>query len=332
MNIAKIQEILKGEPKFRTKQVYEAVFSKFVEDWDEITVLPAALRERLKSEAPLDIKAEILESRNGETAKAVIEVPGGAVEAVLMRHEDRNTVCVSSQLGCKLACSFCYTGQHGFVRNLDSYEIVEQVLLFSRRLKKINERVSNIVFMGMGEPFLNYDEVMKAVRFFNDKDTFNIGARKISISTVGVIEGIKKFANEPLQLNLAISLHAPNEGVRNELMPISKNYPYKNLLKAIADYIKKTNRKVMIEYVMIKYYNDSTDNALELAEVLKRELGHLFTVNLVDYNPTGKFQASEKEDIAAFKAVLEDEGIEVVQRHKFGRDIKAACGQLARNS
>jgi 23S rRNA (adenine2503-C2)-methyltransferase len=330
MNIAKIQEILKDEPKFRAKQVYEAVFAKFIEDWDEATNLPSALRERLKAEAPLEIKAEVLEAGNGQTAKAAIEVPGGVVEAVLMKHDDRNTVCVSSQLGCKLACTFCYTGRHGFVRDLDSYEIVEQVLLFARRLKKSEERVSNVVFMGMGEPFLNYDEVMKAIRFLNDKDTFNIGARKISVSTVGIIDGIKKFANEPLQLNLAISLHAPNEGVRNEIMPISKNYPYKALLKTIADYIKKTNRKVMIEYVMLKYMNSSEEDAAELAFNLKNELGHLFTVNLVQYNPTGKYQPADNEEIAAFKRVLEREGIEVVQRHKFGRDIKAACGQLAR--
>ncbi len=332
MNIAKIQEILKDEPKFRSKQVYEAVFSKFIEDWDEATNLPSALRDRLKAEAPLDIKAEVLESQNGQSAKAAIEVDGGVVETVLMKHDDRNTVCVSSQLGCKLACTFCYTGRHGFVRDLDSYEIVEQVLLFARRLKKTEERVSNIVFMGMGEPFLNYDEVMKAVRFFNDEETFNIGARKISISTVGIIDGIKKFANEPLQLNLAISLHAPNEGIRNEIMPISKNYPFKSLLKAIADYIKKTNRKVMIEYVMLKHINEKEEHALELADVLNRELGKLFVVNLVNYNPTGKYQPADKEDVAAFKRILEKEGIEVVQRHKFGTDIKAACGQLAKDN
>jgi 23S rRNA (adenine2503-C2)-methyltransferase len=331
MNIAKIQEILKDEPKFRAKQVYEAVFAKFIEEWDEATNLPAALREKLKAEAPLDIKAEVLEASNGQSAKAAIEVPGGVVETVLMRHDDRNTVCVSSQLGCKLACTFCYTGRHGFVRDLDSYEIIEQVLLFSRLLKKSGERVSNVVFMGMGEPFLNYDEAMKAIRFLNDEDTFNIGARKISVSTVGIIDGIKKFANEPLQLNLAVSLHAPNEGIRNVIMPISKNYPYKSLLKAVADYIKKTNRKVMIEYVLLKHINDSEENALELADALIGELGRLFTVNLVNYNPTGKYKPAEKEDISAFRRVLEREGIEVVQRHKFGGDIKAACGQLARN-
>lgn len=333
MNIAKIQEILKDEPKFRAKQVYEAVFAKFVENWDEVTTLSKELREKLQIEAPLAIPAEILESDDGKSAKAAIDFEGGKVETVLMRHEGgRNTVCVSSQLGCKLACSFCYTGRHGFVRNLDSYEIVEQVLLFARYLKKFDERVSNVVYMGMGEPFLNYDEVMKSVRFFNDKDTFNIGARKISISTVGIIDGIKKFANEPLQLNLALSLHAPNNGIRGAIMAISKNYPFDSLLKAVSDYIKKTNRKVLIEYVLLKGVNDSEDDARELAYNLKKELGHLFTVNLMSYNPTKAYQPAEPEKMAAFKRILEEQGIETVQRWKFGRDIKAACGQLARGN
>lgn len=333
MNVAKIQEILKDEPKFRAKQVYEAVFAKFAENWDEVTTLSKELREKLQAEAPLDIKAEFIESGDKDTVKAVIEMEGGKVETVLMRHEDgRNSVCVSSQIGCALGCKFCYTGQHGFVRNLDSYEIVEQVLLFARYLKKFNERVSNVVYMGMGEPFLNYEEVMKSVKFLNDEDTFNIGARKISISTAGIIDGIKRFAKEPLQVNLALSLHAPNQGIRNELMPISKNYRYDALLEAVAEYIKRTNRKVLLEYVLIRNINDSEECALELVNVLKVKLGRLFTVNLVSYNPTGKYQPSSPETMTAFKRILEKEGIETVQRFSFGRDIKAACGQLARGN
>lgn len=344
MDIKKIQEILKDEPKFRFKQVYEAIFQKFIENWDEVTVLSLALREKLKKECPLDIRAEVLESADKNTVKAALNFAGGRVETVLMRHGDNhNTVCVSSQIGCPLGCEFCLTGERGFERSLKFYEIIEQVLFFARYLRhsplretgdgagNISERVSNIVFMGMGEPFLNYDEVMKAVRFFNDKDTFNIGARKISISTVGIIDGIKKFANEPLQLNLALSLHAPDDQLRNEIMPVSKNNPLKSLLKAVESYINKTNRKVMIEYLMLDKVNDSSAQAQKLADMLKASLKKLFVVNLISYNETQKFRTSPPAVIANFKKILEREGVEVVQRFKFGRDVQGACGQLAKH-
>ena len=330
INIRKIQEILKSESKFRTKQVYEAVFARFIENWDEVSTLPAALCEKLKTEASLEIKAEVLESSDKHAVKAVIVFPGGKVETVLLRHGDgRNTVCVSSQIGCLLGCDFCLTGKSGFSRSLDSYEIVEQVLFFARYLKKYQDRVSNVVFMGMGEPFLNYDEVMKAIRFLNDKDTFNIGARKISVSTCGIIEGIKKFSKEPLQLNLAISLHAPNDEVRRELMPVAVNNPMLSLLRTVKGYIEKTNRKVMIEYIMLDKVNDSEDDARELSLILKKYIGRLFVVNLISYNQTQKYKSSDPETIKRFKEILEREGIEVVQRHKLGREIKGACGQLA---
>ncbi|HTX87014.1 MAG TPA: 23S rRNA (adenine(2503)-C(2))-methyltransferase RlmN [Candidatus Nanoarchaeia archaeon] len=349
MDIKKIQEILKDEPKFRIKQVYEAVFAKFIENWDEATNLPAALREKLKAEAPLEIKADILESADKNTVKAAIDFPDGRVETVLMRHgEGRNTVCVSSQIGCLLGCEFCLTGACGFIRSLNFYEIVEQVLFFARYLRRGyfrkptpsgqgpstppgegNERVSNIVFMGMGEPLLNYDEVMKAVRFLNDKETFNIGARKISISTVGIIDGIKKLANEPLQINLALSLHAPDDELRARIMPVAKNNPLKSLLKAVKSYIEKTNRKVMIEYLMLDKVNDSSAQAQRLADLLKENLGRLFMVNLISYNETQKYHTSPPAVINNFKKILEREGIETVQRFKFGRDVQGACGQLA---
>jgi|WetSurMetagenome_2_1015567.scaffolds.fasta_scaffold10148_5 23S rRNA (adenine2503-C2)-methyltransferase len=343
MNIKKIQEILKDEPKFRIKQVYEAIFAKFIEDWDEATNLPIALREKLKAEAPLEIKAEILESADKNTIKAAIDFAasaeatgeggmGGRVETVLMRHGDNhNTVCVSSQIGCLLGCEFCLTGQCGFVRNLDHYEIIEQVLFFARYLRREgeSERVSNAVFMGMGEPLLNYDEVMKAIRFLNDEETFNIGARKISVSTVGIIDGIKKIANEPIQINLALSLHAPNDELRRQIMPVAKNNPLKSLLKAVKSYIDKTNRKVMIEYLMLDRVNDSPAQAKELAVLLKENLGRLFMVNLISYNETQKYRTSPPAVITEFKKILEKEGIETVQRFKLGRDVQGACGQLA---
>ncbi|HTW96339.1 MAG TPA: 23S rRNA (adenine(2503)-C(2))-methyltransferase RlmN, partial [Candidatus Methylomirabilis sp.] len=320
MDIKKIQKILKDEPKFRTKQVYEQVFAKFIEDWDEATSLPAAWREKLKAECPLDISAEILESSDKNTVKAAIDFSDGKVETVLIRHEGgRNTVCVSSQIGCLLGCEFCLTGQCGFTRSLNFYEIVEQVLFFARYLKQHKERVSNVVFMGMGEPLLNYEEVMKAVRFLNDKETFNIGARKISISTVGIIDGIKKLAAEPLQINLALSLHAPDDELRQQIMPIAKNNPLPGLLKAVKKYIEKTNRKVMIEYLMLDGVNDSSEQAKKLAALLKKDLGRLFMVNLISYNETQKYKTSTPAAIKNFKKILEQEGIETVQRFKFGR-------------
>jgi 23S rRNA (adenine2503-C2)-methyltransferase len=339
MNIKKIQEILKDNPKFRIKQVYEAVFAKFIENWDEATNLPAALRERLKAECPLDIKAEFLESTDKNTVKAAIDFGDGKIETVLMRHgEGRDTVCVSSQIGCLLGCEFCLTGQGGFTRSLIFYEIVEQVLFFARYLRRspqgetgggTGERVSNIVFMGMGEPLLNYEEVMKAIRFLNDEETFNIGARKISISTVGIIDGIKKLSSEPLQINLALSLHAPDDELRNQIMPVSKNNPLKSLLKAVKSYIDKTNRKVMIEYLLLDKVNDSSAQAQRLADLLKASLGRLFMVNLISYNETQKYRSSPNAVINNFKKILEREGVEVSQRFKLGRDVQGACGQLA---
>jgi 23S rRNA (adenine2503-C2)-methyltransferase len=356
MDIKRIQEILKDEPKFRIKQVYEAIYAKFIENWDEATNLPVALREKLKAEAPLEIKAEIFESTDKNAVKAAIDLGDGRVEAVLMRHgENHNTVCVSSQIGCLLGCEFCLTGQGGFQRNLNFYEIIEQVLFFARYLKRqvISsrhplpppptppragggilgqegvERVSNVVFMGMGEPLLNYDEVMKAIKFLNDKETFNIGARKISVSTVGIIDGIKKFAREPLQINLAISLHAPDDELRRKIMPVANNNPLKSLLRAVKSYIEKTNRKVMIEYLMLDRVNDSPEQAKKLALLLKENLGRLFMVNLISYNETQKYKTSGEAAIKDFRKVLEKEGIETAQRYKFGRDIEAACGQLS---
>jgi len=199
----------------------------------------------------------------------------------------------------------------------------------NRLLKNEKEKITNVVFMGMGEPFLNYDEVIKAIKIINDKDRFNIGARHISISTVGIIEGIKRLADENLQVNLAISIHAPNNRLRHQLMPINQQYPLTKLLKTVADYLKKTKRQVMIEYLMFKDINDSPKQAEELARLLKKNLPGLFFVNLISYNQTEKFKPTSPEKIKKFKDILLKEGIKAVQRYHFGADIKAACGQLA---
>lgn len=323
MNLDKLFQSVKNEPKYRASQVCQIVFRDFAESWHQATNLPKDLRSRLEKEVPLVIAGQIFGLENADSLKALITFSDGLkVECVLLKHKDeRNTVCVSSQVGCSLNCAFCATGKMGFKRNLTKWEMVEQVLFFARFLKKQHQRVSNVVFMGMGEPFLNYENVLGAIRVLNDKSGFNIGARHISISTVGIVEGIKKLSREKLQLNLALSLHSLAR--REKLMPVEKTQPIKKVLEAVFDYINKTNRRVMIEYVLIKDINDSDKDALELARVLE---GKLVFVNLINYNSTGVFKASERG--AKFAEILESKKIKVTTRYKFGQDIHAACGQL----
>ena len=331
MDLSCLDKILENEPKYRLKQVKEAVFGNLIESWSEASNLPAKLIERLNKECSLLISAEIIKSGDkGDVLKAVIALDDDSkIESVLMRHDGgRSTVCVSSQVGCSVKCSFCATGSSGFKRNLTEYEIIEQVLFFSRYLKnKYDERVSNIVFMGMGEPFLNYENVISAIKILNDKDGLNIGARKISISTSGIIEGIEKLAEEKLQVNLALSLHAPNDELRSKLMPVNKKYPLKDVLKAIKKYTKKTSRQVMFEYILLRGVNDTEEHAKKLAYLMK---GQLHFVNLIVYNPVGKSRMlpSSSRDVKKFKEILEMQGILVGQRYHFGGQIKAACGQL----
>jgi len=328
MDLNKLQEIFKDEPAYRLKQAKQSVFSDLITDWQQARSLPLKLRQELAEKCPLEINAKTLVSKDGSSVKALIVFKDGEkVETVLMRHKDgRNTICVSSQVGCPLGCAFCATGKQGFKRNLDYFEIVEQALFFARYLKEENQKITNIVFMGMGEPFLNYDNVLSAVRFLNSQDGFGFGARRISISTSGIVEGIKKLADENLEVNLAISLHAPDEELRSKIMPVNKKYPIGEILRAVDDYIKKTRRKVMFEYIMIKDLNDSDEMALKLALLAKRPLCF---VNLISYNPTGIFKPSSQERIKAFRMILEKEGVTVTQRYRFGGDIDAACGQLA---
>ena len=332
MNWEKIEEKIKNEPSYRIKQLKRLLFKDLIENWDEATTLSLKLREELKKDCPLEIKYKMFESKDGDSSKALVELNDREkIEAVLMRHTDkRTTVCVSSQVGCGLNCVFCATGMNGLKRNLKAGEIVLQILLFARYLKKEKREITNIVFMGMGEPFLNYDEVMKAIRLINDADAFNIGARKISVSTSGVVDGIKKFMNEDLQVNLSISLHAPNDKLRSSMMPINNKYHLVDVIKAVDEYIEKTGRKVMFEYLMIDGLNDSLENAKELVLLMRNK--PLYMVNLIIYNPTGKFKASSKIVVKKFKEYLENHQIFTTQRYEFGRGIKAACGQLAGNS
>ena len=319
MNLKNLNKIIEKEPAFRKKQIEKLIYQDVIDDWDKATVLPLKLREELKKETSLKIKAEIFKSKNVEKALITLE-DNSQIETVLMKHDDRTTVCVSSQVGCALGCKFCATGKLGFKRNLETEEILEQVLVFKRK-----ERIRNIVFMGMGEPFLNYDNVLNAVKILNNENAFNIGARHISISTVGITEGIEKLSNEKLQVNLAISLHAPNNNLRLKIMPVTKKYSLENILKTVNEYIKKTNRKVMFEYTLIDSINDSIENAKELSKIMKHPL---YMVNLIKYNDTEEFKAPSNEKIKRFKNYLEKGGINVTERYRFGGDIHAACGQL----
>ena len=327
MNLTNLEKVLIKQPQYRLNQVKQVLFRDLIKDWSEATNLSLDLRQTLNEKCPIGINAETLVSKDKKSVKALITLKDGLkVETVLMRHKDkRNTVCVSSQIGCALNCSFCATGKMGFKRNLETWEIIEQVLFLARYLNNINAKITNIVFMGMGEPFLNYDNVLEAIRVLNDKQGFNLRARGFSISTVGIIQGIKKLAEENIQVNLAISLHAPDNKLRSEIMPINKKYPIDKVLEVVDDYIEKTRRRVMFQYVMIKGINDSNECAKKLVKLMKKPF---YFVNLISYNPTGDFQSSSSQRIKKFKEILEKAGVSVTQRYRFGQAIKAACGQL----
>ncbi|MCL4378765.1 MAG: 23S rRNA (adenine(2503)-C(2))-methyltransferase RlmN [Actinobacteria bacterium] len=333
LNIENLKKIIKDEKAYRLMQLEQAIYRDLIEDWQNATSLPVSLREQLKKDFPLTLEATLIRtlSKNNNALKAAVTLSDGfAVETVLMRHKNsRNTVCVSSQIGCPLCCTFCRTGSLGFKRNLNDYEIINQVLFFARYLNKVAAaRVTNVVFMGMGEPFLNYENVIRAIRLLNDKNKFNIGARKISISTCGIPDKILRFAGENLQVNLAVSLSAPNDDLRSKIMPINNKYPLKMVLEAVKKYIAATNRRVMFEYVIIGNLNDSPVLAVELSRLLK---DILCFVNLIPYNGRGIFYPPSAARVKDFKRILEESGVSVTERYRFGRDISAACGQLIYN-
>ncbi len=327
MDFKRLNKILADEKPYRLKQVHKAIFKDLITEWDDATNLPLKLRGILKEEFPLSIEARIIKSKESDAVKAVVRVGGGVlIETVLIQHSTgRNTVCVSSQAGCALGCLFCQTGKLGYRKDLDSSEIIMQILFFQRYLKDKGSSISNIVFMGMGEPFLNYDNVLEAVRAINDHEKFNIGARHISISTAGLPEKIKLFAGEKIQVNLAVSLNAPNDELRSRIMPVNLQYNIAELIESVKYYIRRTNRKVMFEYVMIGGLNDSEENAKELAGLLK---GLLCLVNLIPYNGGPPLKPPSKVKVDAFKKILLENGLNVTQRSRFGADIDSACGQL----
>jgi len=342
-----LNKILTGEPSFRLKQVEKAVFQDLISNWEEATNLPKNLKDKLKKELPLEIKADVLVSKNNASIKiALLFNDGLKAEAVLMKHPEgsrraRNTVCVSSQVGCSMGCLFCLTGKLGLKRNLTAFEIIQQVLFFARLLKK-EGRITNVVFMGMGEPLLNYDNVIKAINILNNKNCFGISTRKISISTVGIPWAIKKLAKEKIKPNLAISLHAASQPLRAKLMPIAKNHNLLELSRAIDFYIKETGQRIIFEYLMLKGINDSEKDCLDLAKFVKqfkspdnfRAGKNFYFVNLIAFNDfknqnSLNFKPSFPDKILMFKEILASHGIGAVQRYKFGEDIKGACGQLA---
>lgn len=248
-----------------------------------------------------------------------------------MRYTERNTICVSSQAGCAMNCSFCATGQAGFQRNLSTGEIVEQIIFFARRLMHQGERLTNLVFMGMGEPFANYGAVQEAIARLTDPQGFNFGARRITISTVGLVPGIEKFTAERSQVNLAVSLHAATDELRSEMMPINRRYPLDVLMKACRDYVETTRRRLSFEWALISGVNDTPQQARLLAQRIRGMLCH---VNMIPLNPTPGFggRASTKERIAAFRAELDHYGIPNSVRERRGIDISAGCGQLRQQS
>lgn len=331
MNTKKLEKIILldlKQAKFRFKQAQKLVFQDFISNWNEASVFSKNLRDDLNNLYPLEIQSEIFVSKDKRSAKALLTLSDGKkVETALMVHNgERNTACLSSQVGCPLSCKFCASGQ-SFSRNLSDDEIVLQALFWARYLKNNNlGRLSNIVFMGMGEPFLNYENVFSSIATFNNPELFNISDRKISISTSGLIEGIRKMANEEHQVNLAISLHFVNEKLRSVMMPIAKKNPLKKLFSAVEYYVGKTNRKVMFEYMLIKGKNDSAKDAEVLASLMKP----LYMVNLIKYNKIKDrdFESPDNKAMDHFSKLLRQRGIEVVERYRFNQDVSGACGQL----
>ena len=314
-----------GEKKFKARQIYDWLYIKNVNDFYKMTNINKSLQEKLSNTFSLEFIKIIKKQENELTSKYLfLLLDGNYIEAVLMRHDYGISVCVSSQVGCNMGCKFCESGRLKKVRDLEAYEIVEQIILIQNDIKEI---IDSVVIMGIGEPFDNYDNIMKFIRIINNPFGINIGARHITVSTSGLVPKIKKFMNEDLQVNLAISLHAPSDEIRNRIMPVNKAYSISELIDTLKEYIKKTNRRVTIEYVMLNSVNDSYEDAISLANLLR---GMNVYVNLIPYNETShiEFKKSSKDVIMKFYDTLKKNGINVTIRREFGSGIDAACGQL----
>ena len=321
------------QPAYRADQIWNWLYVQSATSPDEMTNLPKALRARLADKAYIGGLTAITEQRSsdGETVKWLFDLfpsDGTAqIETVLMRYARRRTVCISSQAGCGIGCSFCATGQMGLQRNLTPGEIVAQVLFVARELARDGDALTNVVLMGMGEPFANYDAVLAALRCLTTPDGFNLGQRRLTVSTVGLVPGIERFARKGLQVNLAVSLHAATDDLRDTLVPLNRRYPLDRLFAACRDYVARTRRRISFEWALIHGVNDSVGQARALAE---RARGLRCHVNLIPLNPTTGYPGAPTppEQVAAFSAELERHGVPVTVRVRRGVDIQASCGQL----
>lgn len=333
----KIIELLEsnGHKKFRYAQIENAIYKNFITDFSTIETLPKDIRELLVENCyynSLTIHSEIT-SEDGQTTKFLFKTHDDKmIEAVIMRHlSGRNTLCVSCQAGCPMACSFCATGKLWLIRNLEFYEIIDQLMIANLLLLKEDKKIRNIVYMGMGEPFLNYDNVAESIRIASTQKKLDLSSRRVTISTCGIVPGILRLAEDYPQVSLAISLHAPNDEARKRIMPVENTYPIDKLMEALDVYVEKTNKRVFYEYIMIAWVTDRPEFAHELANLMKWRLAH---VNFIPYNPGegimgNGYQPTSKIMIKKFQDTLEKAGIPSTVRHTMGDDIDAACGQLA---
>jgi 23S rRNA (adenine2503-C2)-methyltransferase len=317
----------RGEPAYRLKQTYEALTRSLVRDWDEATSLPASLREALSAEAPAASLELLRVARSGDGTRKYLfrTTDGHLIETVMIPERGRSTVCISTQVGCAMGCKFCATGLLGIKRNLKAREIAEQALVVARDI--VPERISNVVVMGMGEPFLNYRGTIAALRVLNDSDGFGLAARHIAVSTSGLVDRIRRFADEPEQFHLAISLHTPFEEQRQEIMPVASRHTIPELMDAARYFVETTRRKLFFEYTLLAGVNDTDDHAEGLADLLDHPLYHL---NLLRFNWTDTgFSATSKPRAREFLSRARELGLSATLRPSRGGDIDAACGQLA---
>jgi 23S rRNA (adenine2503-C2)-methyltransferase len=324
-----VQNVLeeRGEPAYRLKQIYSALTVSLIRDWDEATSLPKSLRESLAAEIPAATLTleRTFEATDGTRKYLFYTHDGHAIETVMIPEKGRHTVCISTQIGCPMGCTFCATGLLGIKRNLKAREIAEQVFVAARDVAP--ERISNVVVMGMGEPFLNYNEMILALKVLNDGDGFGLAARHIAASTSGLIDKIRRYADEPEQFHLAISLHTPFEEQRKEIMPVASRHPIPELMSAAQYYVDETNRKLFFEYTLLADVNDTNEHVEALAELLDHPLYHL---NLLRFNWTDTgYAATSKKRAKEFLEYARELGISATLRPSRGQDIDAACGQLA---
>lgn len=331
--LPKLEELMLSldEKKYRATQLFKWIYEKRVTTFDEMTDVSKKFREVLNRDFCI-VKPKIFLKQHSQdgTIKLLLELEdGNKIETVLMRYNYGNVACVTSEVGCNMGCAFCASGLLKKKRELKVSELVGQILVLDDLLQEEgnNERITHVVVMGTGEPFDNYDNVMGFIRILNHPHGFAIGARHITVSTCGLVPMIEKYANEGIQINLAISLHAPNDEIRNKIMPISRKYPIDELMKAVKYYEQTAGRRVTFEYILLKGINDSTDNARELTKLIK---GTLAYVNLIPYNPVNemKYQRSDEKSVHNFMDTLMKLGVNVTVRKEFGTDIDAACGQL----